>query len=64
MEDIVLNEEDVPGVHFTKNPEDYSMIPLDWMPWFEADWKKPCLIDRVKNGMAAKQNVDPKIDNG
>ena len=28
MEDIVLNEEDVPGAHFTKDPEEYSVVNL------------------------------------
>ena len=41
MEDIVLNEEDVPGAHFTKNPEEYSVINLKrWLAWVEADWKE------------------------
>ena len=34
MEDIVLNEEDVPGVHFTKNPEEYSVVNLKrWLEY-------------------------------
>ena len=28
MEDIVLNEEDVPGASFTKDPEEYSVVNL------------------------------------
>ena len=69
MEDIVLNEEDVPGALFTKDPEEYSVVNLK--RWLECHGlkqtgKKQCLIDldRVKNAIAAKTNVDPKIDNG
>jgi len=68
MEDIVLNEEDVPGALFTKDPEEYSVVNLK--RWLECHGlkqtgKKQCLIDldRVKNAIAAKTNVDPKIDN-
>ena len=46
MEDIVLNEEDVPGAHFTKDPEEYSVVNLK--RWLECHGlkqtgKKQCL---------------------
>jgi len=49
MDDIVLNEEDVPGAHFTKDPEEYSVVKLK--RWLESHGlkqagKKQCLIIR------------------
>ena len=67
MDDIVLNESDVPGAYFNKEPEEYSVIQLKrWLQChgLKQTGKKQCLIDRVKSAITAKANVDPKIDNG
>ena len=47
MENIVLNEEDVHGAHFTKDPEEYSVFYLK--RWLECHGlkqtgKKQCII--------------------
>ena len=60
MEDIVLNEEDVPGAHFTKDPKKYSVV--NFKRWLECHGlkqtgKKQCLT--VGGGVFNKYEITP-----
>ena len=62
MEDIVLNKEDVPGAHFTKDPEEYSVVNLK--RWLECHGlkqtgKKQCLTTVGGGGVFNKYEITP-----
>ena len=47
MEDIILNDEDVPGAHFTKDPEGYSVVNLKL--WLECHGGEADLNEAMSN---------------
>lgn len=67
MEEVVLSEGDVPGSHFTRDPEEYSVLELK--RWLEChggkkSGRKQELVDRIRSFIAIKKGIDPKVDGG
>ena len=67
MEDVILEEGEVPGAYLPENPEDCTMTLLK--RWLECHGLKKTgkrleLIERVKQAMSVGQPVDLKVDGG
>lgn len=67
MEEIFLEEEEVPGAKLAKDPARYSVAELG--RWLECHGqkkrgKKQELIDRVRGCIKIRTRIDPSIDGG